>query len=135
MVVPEMELQGIVILVVLLLPQIVPSLAYVALFMIVPAVRIQLIVAVKSLFAESTPRVTLETALIHSSRIIVAILLVIAKLCHCKELMLMCENFLISCTQITHNSAMHNLDMSVKVRPSPGGNITTTVGAIKPKQQ
>lgn len=103
--------------------------------MIVPAVRIQLIIAVKSLFTESTLRMTLETALIHSSRIIVTISLMIAELCHCEELMLMCENFLVSCAQITHNSAMDSLDMAVKVRPSPGSNIATTVGAIKPKQQ
>lgn len=104
-----------------------------ALFMIVPTVRIQLIIAVKPLFAESTLRVTLETALIHSSRIIVAILLVIAELCHCEELMLMCENLLVSCAQITHDSAMHSLDVPVEIRPSPGSNIATTLGAIKPK--
>lgn len=105
-----------------------------ALFVIVPTVRIQLIIAVKSLFAESTLRVTLETALIHSSRIIVTILLVIAELWHGEELMLMCEDLLVSCAQITHDSAMYNLDMPVKIRPSPGSNIATTVGAIKPKQ-
>lgn len=130
MVVPEVKFQGVVVHIVLLLPSIISSIADMALFMLISAMGIQLIIAVKPLPAEATLRVALKTALIHGSRIIITEFFMLAKFGYCKQFMFVREDFLVPCAQITQNLAMQALDMPVKIRPSPTGNIATNVGAV-----
>ena len=127
---PEVNLQGFVVHIILLLPSMIPSVANMALFLLISAMCVQFVIAIESLPAEATLRVALETALIHGSRVVVAKFFMLAKFGYSEQLMFMREDFLVSRAQITHYFAMQTLDMPVKVRPSPTGNVTTSFGAV-----
>ncbi len=78
---------------------------------------------------------TLKSALIDGTRIVVTKFLVLAKFADCKELMLMSEDFLIPCTKITHDLVMHALDMAMQIWPAKTGNVTILIWAVVPKQE
>lgn len=100
----EVLLERIVIDKVLLLPASFSSVADVATLMLVATMRVELIVSVEALAAESTFRVSLETALINCARIVVAKFLVLLEVCEGEELVLVSEYFLVSSTQIARLS-------------------------------
>lgn len=106
MVFPEVKFQGVVVYIILLLPSSIPSIADMALFMLISAMGVQLIIAVESLPAKATLRMALETALIHGSRVVIAIFFMLAKFRYCEQLMFMGEDFLVPRAQITHNFVM-----------------------------
>lgn len=101
MVLREMFLKGVVINVVLLLAVGGAAITNVAAFMSVTTVSVELIVTIESLTAEATLGVTPESTLINSSRLIVASFLVLSQLRRGKELMLVCENLLVTSAKIT----------------------------------
>lgn len=104
-----------------------------ALFMLISAMGVELIIAVESLSAEATLRMALETALVHGSRVVVAEFFMLAKFGYREQFMFMREDFLVPCAQVTQNFAMQTLDVPVKIRPSPTGNVATNVGAVVPE--
>ena len=118
---------------VLLLASLIPSVANMASLVLVPTMRIELIVAVEPLSTETTLGMPLEAALIDGPWIIISELLVLTELTNRKELVLVGEDLLVSCTEIAHDFVMHALDMSVQVRPAKTGNIAILIGAIVPK--
>ena len=71
MILAEMFLEGIVVDVVLLLAASRSSVTDMAALMFVPTMRIELIVIVESQMTETTLRVSLKSALVYRSRIIV----------------------------------------------------------------
>ena len=78
---------------------------------------------------------TLESALIDGTRIVVTEFLVLANFADCEELVLMGEDLLIPCTKITHDLVMHALDMAMQVWPAKTGNVTILIWAVVPKQE
>lgn len=101
-----------------------------ALFMLISAMGVQLIIAVESLPAETTLRMALETALVHGSRVVVAEFFVLAKFGYREQFMFVCEDFLVPCAQVAQDFAMQTLDVPVKIRPTPTGNVANNVGAV-----
>lgn len=97
----KVVLKCIVVDIVLLLPMARPSIADMAALVPVTAVGVELIVPVESLTTKPTFRMASESTLINGSRNVISILLMLAQLCDGKDLVLMCKNFLVSCTQIT----------------------------------
>lgn len=130
MVFAEVKFQRVVVHIVLLLPSIIPSIADMALFMLISAMGVQLIIAVESLPAETTLRMALETALVHGSRVVVAEFFVLAKFGYREQFMFVREDFLVPCAKVAQDFAMQTLDVPVKIRPTPTGNVTTNVGAV-----
>lgn len=49
--------------------------------------------------------------------------------------MLMGEDLLVACAQITHDLAMPGFDMTMQVRPSQAGNVTIFVRTVIPQKQ
>lgn len=94
----EVILKCIVVDIVLLLSVTRSAIANVASFVAVAAVSIELVVSVVSLAAESTLGVSPETTLVNGSGNMVSVLLMVAQLCHRKELMLVGEDFLVPST-------------------------------------
>lgn len=97
---PEVLLERIVVDIVLLLPASFSSVTDVAALMLVATMRVELIVSVEALSAESAFRVSLETTLINCAGVVVAKLLVFLEVCKGEELVLVSEHFLVSSTQI-----------------------------------
>ena len=96
MVSPKMLLQRVVVDVILLLAAPIPSIAYVAPFMFVPTMDVQFIIPIESLSTETAFRMSFEAALVHCAGMIISKLLMLAQLLWGEELMLMCEDLLIS---------------------------------------
>ena len=107
MVTPKVLLQRIVVDVILLLAAPIPAIANMASFMFVPTMDVQFIVSIESLTTETAFRMPFETALVDSARVIISKLLMLAQLLWGKELMLMCEDLLISCTQIAQDLVVY----------------------------
>jgi hypothetical protein len=76
----EVILERIVVDVILLLSTTVPTIANVATLVLVSAVRVQFVVSIKAFPAEATLWVSLESALVNGTRVVVAELLVFAQL-------------------------------------------------------
>lgn len=75
-----------------------------ATLVLVPAMCVKLVVSVEALPTEAALRVTLETTLIDSARVVVAELLVLSELSKREELVFVGEDFLVSRTQIARTS-------------------------------
>ena len=76
----EVLFQGVVVLVVLLLSPFIPSITDMASLVLISAMRVQFVIAVKSLDAESTLRMSLEATLVHSSGVVISKLFVLSQL-------------------------------------------------------
>lgn len=100
MIFSKVILQIVVVEIVLRFPTLVTTVAEVTALMLLPTVRVQLVVSIESLSAETTLRMPLEPTLINGSRIVVSKFLVLSKLGKCEELMFMREHFLVSCAKI-----------------------------------
>jgi hypothetical protein len=78
----------------------------------------ELIVGVVALLAESTKRMTTETALVQGSIVFISQAFMSRKLFLRKEFMFMGKDFLVFGTKIAHDSLVDTLDMSMEVKPS-----------------
>jgi hypothetical protein len=96
----EVYLESIVVNKVLLLSPFISPVTYVTSLMLVSAMGIQLIVAIEALSTKATFWVSLETTLVDSSGVVVTKFLVFTQFSWCEELMLMCEHFFVSCTEV-----------------------------------
>jgi len=70
-------------------------------FMLVSAMCVKLVITVESFIAETTFRMTFETALIDRSRVVITSSFMFAELGSCEELVLMCEYLFVPCAKIT----------------------------------
>lgn len=84
MILAKMNLQGVIVDVVLLLPATFSAIANVTALVFVSAVCIQLIVSVEALTAEAAFRVALETTLVYGAGIVVAKLLMLSEFRKCE---------------------------------------------------
>jgi hypothetical protein len=75
-----------------------------AALVLVPAMCVKLVVSVEALTTEAALRMTLETALVNSARIVVAELLVLSELGKGEELVFVGKDFLVSRTQIARTN-------------------------------
>ena len=82
----EVLLQLLVVSIVLRLSATISSVAYMASFMLLSAVRVQFVISIEALFAEATVRVSLKPRLIDRSWAIVAELLMFSQLAEGKKL-------------------------------------------------
>ena len=102
MIFSEMDFKSIIVDVVLLLPApAIATVANVAAFVFVSTMCIKFIVSVEALPAESAFRVSLKSALVDRTRIIVAELLVLPELRKCEELVFVSKDFLVPRTEVT----------------------------------
>lgn len=67
----------------------------------ISTVGVELVITVKTLAAKATLWVSFETALVNGTRLIVPILLVPSQLCMSEQRVLMGEDLLVPCTEIT----------------------------------
>lgn len=75
--------------------------------MFVPTMDVQFVVSIESLPTETAFRMSLEPALVDSARVIISKLLMLAQLLWGEKLMLMGEDFLISCAQIAQDLVVY----------------------------
>lgn len=113
----------------------VPPIADEAPLVLVAAMLIQLIVVVESLAAETTQRVSLESRLVCGSRLIISVSHVLLQLLVGEQLVLMCEDPLVTSAQITHALFVRRLDMAVQVGPSQAGEIAVGVWAVVAEEE
>jgi hypothetical protein len=103
--------------------------------MFISAMRVQFVIPIKSLSAEATLGMSLEPTLVNRSGIIIAEFLMFFQFIGCKQVVLMRENLLISCTEVTHNLVMQSLDVLMKIRPSKASNVAFLIGAVISQKQ
>lgn len=113
MILAEMELKSIVVEIVLRLSSTVPSITYVAALVSVATMCVELVVTIEALSAETALGVALETGLVYCTGVVVAVLLMLAKLGRGKKLMLVGEDLLVAGAQIAHGLVMDALDVSM----------------------
>jgi hypothetical protein len=101
-----------------------------AALMLLTAVDEELVVSVKGLFAEATPGVALESTLVDSSRSVVTMVLMLAQLFGCKQVMFMCEDFFVLRAEVAHDFLVRSLDMIVQVSPAQASHVALWVGAV-----
>lgn len=65
--------------------------------MLIPAMRIQLVVAIEPLYAKATFWMPFEPALVYSPRMIVSEFFMFPQILLCEELMLVCKDLLVPC--------------------------------------
>jgi hypothetical protein len=97
----KVHFERVVVDVVLLLPAALPSVANVAALVLVSTVSVQLVVSVEALPTEATFRVSSKTTLVFCARVVVAKLLVLLQIGPCEELVLVGEDLLVPCTEVT----------------------------------
>ena len=97
-------LKRIVVDIILLLSAAFSAVTDMATLVLVPAMCVKLVVSVEALTTEAALRMTLETTLIDSARVVVAELLVLSQLSKREELVFVGEDFLVSRTQIARTS-------------------------------
>lgn len=100
MVLAKVVLERIIVDIVLLFATTVTSIANVAAFVLVSAVCVQLVVAVKSLSTKATFWVPLESTLVDGAWVIIAKLLVLPQLGECEELVFVSKDFFVSCAEV-----------------------------------
>ena len=100
----KVQLKRIVVDIILLLSAAFSAVTDMATLVLVPAMCVQLVVSIEALPTEAALRVTLETTLIDSARVVVAELLVLSQLSKREELVFVGEDFLVSRTQIARTS-------------------------------
>lgn len=101
MILLKVYLKRVVIDVVLLLSASVTAIADMAALVLVSAMRVKFVVAIEPLGTETAFRMTLEPALVYCAWVVVARSLVLFQFGGGKELVLVCEDLLIPCTEIT----------------------------------
>ena len=100
----KVQLKRIVVDIILLLSAAFSAVTDMATLVLVPAMCVKLVVSVEALTTEAALRMTLETTLIDSARVVVAELLVLSQLSKREELVFVGEDFLVSRTQIARTS-------------------------------
>lgn len=100
MILSKMHLQRIVVDIILLLAASFATITDMTPFVLVPTMRVKLIVSVKSFTAEATLWMSLETALVNRTWVIVSKLLMLSQLRMCEKFMLVSENLLVSSAEI-----------------------------------
>lgn len=103
------------------------------LFMLVPAMRIKLVVAIEPLSTEPAFWMPFETALVYGARMVVSELFMFLQILLREQLVLMCKNLFIPCAQIAQYLVVDISDVTVKIWPPLAGNVATFVRAIVPK--
>lgn len=98
MILAEMKLKSIVVEIVLRLSSAVPSIAYVAALVSVATMCVKLVVTIEALSAETALGVAFETGLVHCAGVVVAVLLMLAKLGRGEKLMLVGKDLLVAGT-------------------------------------
>lgn len=96
-----MVFQCLIIDVVLLLTVGGTTITDMATLMLISTVGVELIIAVETLAAKATLWVPFETALINGTGLVITILLVPPQLCMSEQSVLVCEDLLVPCTEIT----------------------------------
>jgi hypothetical protein len=102
--------------------------------MLLPTMHIELIIAIKSLSTEAAQRVSLETTLILSSRVVVSISHMLLQFLVRKQVVLMGEDFLMSCAEIAHLLVVDTPYMAMQFWPCPTCNIARRLWAIVVQQ-
>lgn len=96
-----MVFQGLVIDVVLLLAVGGTTITDMATLVLISTVGVEFIIAVETLAAKATFWVSFETALVNGTGLIVAVLLVLSQLRMSEQSVLVGEDLLVSCTEVT----------------------------------
>ena len=130
----EMLLKRIVVNEILLIAALPTSITNMASFVLVSAMSIELVIAIKSRPTETTFRMTLEAALIYRTRIVVSKTLMFPQLLRCEQLMLMREDLLVPRAEVTHDFVMDIFDMVMEMWPAQAGLVTISIGAVVSKK-
>jgi len=77
----------------------------------------------------------LETTLISRAWVVIAIPLVLLKFDGSEELVFVCKDFLVPCTEITHHFVVQRLHVAMEIRPPQAGNVTIAIRAVVLQQQ
>jgi hypothetical protein len=101
--------KGIIIDIVLLLAVGTASVTNVTAFVTLPTVGVKLIIAIESLAAEATLRVSLKSTLVDRAWSVVAVLFVFAQFVSREEDMLVGEHFFVPRAKVTRNIAISQL--------------------------
>jgi hypothetical protein len=117
MIIPEMLLEGIVVLVVVWLSWVL-TVAEETSLVFVSAVLIELVTVVEAWSTEGAYRVALEAGLVNSSRSVIAVAHVLLQLLVGKQLVLMSKDLLIPGAQVAHLLVMGAAYMSMQIRPT-----------------
>lgn len=80
----------------------------------ISTVGVEFVIAVETLAAKATLWVSFETALVNGTRLIVPILLVFSQLCMSEQRVLMGEDLLVPCTEITRSTQLVSLRRHIK---------------------
>jgi hypothetical protein len=126
-------LQFLVVEVVLWVSTSVSSIADVTSFMFLPTVGVEFVVSIEPLFAKAAFGMAFESRLVDSTWIIVSELLMFSKLTKGEQLMLVCENLLVSGAEVAHHLSVFASDMAVQIWPSEAGHIAVFVRAVIPQ--
>lgn len=91
----EVLLQRVVVLEIMRLPR-VSSIANEASLMLIATMLVQFVAVIETLAAESTERVSLKSRLVNCARHVVSFPHMLFQFLICKQLMLVCEHFLVT---------------------------------------
>lgn len=105
-----------------------------AFLMLTTTMLVKLILTIESLVTEIADWVTLKTALIYRSWIVVSSSHVFMQFGVCVKLMFVGEDLLVPRAQVTDLLMMYALNVSMQVWPAQTSNITVSVRAIIPQQ-
>ena len=108
----------------------IPPITDMAPLMSLSTVCVELVVTIKSLSTEPTLGVPPESRLIDRTWIVVSIFLMSPQLPEGEQLMFMCEDLLVSTTQVAHDFTMRRSDMPVQIGPSETCHVAVLVGTI-----
>ena len=89
----------------------VPTIADVASLMLVAAMCIELVIAVKTLTTETTLRMAFETRLIHGARVVISVLFVLAEFGLSEKLMLVGEDLFVPRAEIAGDVSVDKRNM------------------------
>jgi hypothetical protein len=100
MIFTEVYFERVIVDIVLLLSVLVPAVADVTTFVLVSTMCIQFVVSIEALSTKPAFRVSLETALVDRTGIVITKLLMLLQVGPCEKLVFVGEDFLISCAEI-----------------------------------
>lgn len=126
----EMLLQGLVVQVILRMAATISPVTDVTFLVLLTAMCIKLVISVESFLTETTFWVASETGLINRAWIIVPKFGMFPELSMCEKLVLMSEDFLIPCAEITHDLTMLRSDMTMQIWPSQTRSLAIFVGTV-----
>lgn len=129
MVLLEVVLQRIVVQIIMWLSRISPV-AKEAPLVLAPAVLVKFIAVVEALTAKVAKRVSLETGLVHGTRLVVTFAHVLAEFLIREHLMLVCENLFVPGAEVAHLLVMHGADVAMQVWPTEAGEVAVAIGAV-----